>query len=121
MQAGDAYLLINLYEKLTSLETQVKHQRFSLGLKMIISIIIILNYVNFISSPPSPLFPFTPPLTLPPLDSSEVVNTGELIITNFIDGEVTDYRKIAHTLLVALHPTISDSGIILARPLSIVP
>ena len=50
-----------------------------------------------------------------------MVNTGELIITNFIDDEVIDYKKIAHTVLVALDPNISDSDIILARPLSIVP
>ena len=50
-----------------------------------------------------------------------MVNTGELIITNFIDDEVIDYKKITHTVLVALDPNISDSDIILARPLSIVP
>ena len=63
--------------------------------------------VNYIFSLPLPLLPSTPPLTLPSLDCSEVVNT-ELIITNFIDGEVTDYKKLAHTVLVALDPNISD-------------
>ena len=74
--------------------------------------------VNPSSFPPSSP---TTPLTPPPLDGSEVVNTGELLITNFIDGEVTDYRRLAHTVLVALDPSISDSDVILARPLSIVP
>ena len=67
--------------------------------------------VNSISSSSSPLLPSTPPLTLPSLDGSEVVNTGELIITNFIGGEFTDYKKRAHTVLVALDPNISDSDI----------
>ena len=69
------------------------------------------------SSFPSP----TTSLTLPPLDGSTVVNSGELIITNFIDGEVSDYDRIAHTVLVAPDPSITDCDVILARPLSIVP
>ena len=77
--------------------------------------------VNSISSPSSSLLPSTPPLTLPSLDGSEVVNTGELIITNYIDGEVTDYKKHSVTVLVALDPNISDSDIILTRPLPIFP
>ena len=77
--------------------------------------------VNSISYPHFPLLPSIPPLTLPSLDGSEVVNTGELIISNLIDGEVADYKKLAHTVLVALDPNISDSDIILVRLLSIVP
>ena len=72
-------------------------------------------------NPPSSSLPFpTTFLTLAPLDGSEVVNTGELIVTNFIDGEVTNYNRLAHTMLVALDPSITDSVVILARPLSIV-
>ena len=46
------------------------------------------------SSSPSP----SPSQILPPLNDTEVVKTGELIITNFIDGEVTDFKKLAHTV-----------------------
>ena len=73
-------------------------------------------------NPPSTPLPFpTTSITLPSLYGSKVINTGELIITNFINGEVTDYKRLAHTVLVALEPSISESGIILVRPLSIVP
>ena len=47
-------------------------------------------------------------------DGSKVVTTGELIITNFIDGKVTDYNRLAHTVLVALDPSITDSDVFLA-------
>ena len=45
---------------------------------------------------------------------------GELIITNFIDSEITNYNKIAYTVLTALDPSITESDVIIARPLSIV-
>ena len=79
------------------------------------------NHQIPVNPPSSSLSSPTTSLTLLPLDGSEVVNTGELIITNFIDSEVTDYNRLAHTVLVALYPTIKDSDVILARPLSIVP
>ena len=47
-------------------------------------------------------------------NESEVVNTGELIFTNFIDGGVTDYKKVSHTVLIALDPSTTDSDVILA-------
>ena len=162
LPAGDADLLKNLYGKLTSLESQVKHQGFLLGhmnlelnelrktnaeqFKEIVtlrsreacseSINSNFNVNNSMGelggntapnlhipvNPPSSSLPSpTTSLTLPPLDGSEVVNTGELIITNFIDGEVTDYNRLARTVLVALDPSITDSDVIFARPLSIVP
>ena len=44
-----------------------------------------------------------PPVILLPMDGSAVVNTGELINTNFIDGEITNYNKIYHTVLTSLN------------------
>ena len=49
-----------------------------------------------------------------------MVNIGELIITNFIDREVTNYNKVAHTVFTSLEPSITESNVILARSLSIV-
>ena len=60
---------------------------------------------NIISSPNS-----TSPLSLSPLapvfspthsivEGTEVVNDGELIITNFIDNDRADYSKMAFTVL----------------------
>ena len=84
-------------------------------------ILLIYRENSFKSSPLSNPSSPTTSLTLPPLYESEVVNAGELIITNFIDGEVADHKRFAHTVLAALEQSISDSDIILARPLSIVP
>ena len=73
-----------------------------------------------IPSSPS-LSPSDPSEIVPPLDGSEVVNAGELIITNFIDVGITYYNKISHTVLAVLDPSITDSDVIFARPLSKVP
>ena len=82
----------------------------------------ITPHIRFPVNPSSSFLPTSdPPIILPALDGSEVVNTGEVIITNFIDGEITNYNKIAHTVLPALDPSITESDITLARPLSIVP
>ena len=51
---------------------------------------------------------------------SEVFSTGKLIITTFIDCEIINYNKIAHTTLTALDSSLTESEIILTRPLSIV-
>ena len=80
---------------------------------------------------PTPL-PSTDPLPSPPLapipsqtlalvEGTEVVNNGELIITNFIDDDITDYKKVAFTVLAALVPSITISDVNLARPLSLPP
>ena len=82
---------------------------------------------NIISSPDS-----TPPLSLSPLapvfspthwivEGTEVVNDGELIITNFIDNDKADYSKIAFTVLTTLKPSITSLDITLARPLPVPP
>ena len=71
------------------------------------------------------------PLHLQPLDSSllqpssvsdgaEVVRDGELIISNFIDGKVDNYNKVAYAVLRTLDPSITISDITLARPLSLI-
>ena len=162
LSAGDADLLKNIDEKMSSLESQVKHKGFLLShmtmelhelreinAKLSKEVLILRsreacsestinnfndnnsigelggnsapNLQTLLNPLSSPSPPPTMSLTLPPLDGSEVVNTGELIITNFIDGEITDYKQFAHTVLIALEPSISESDIILARPLSIVP
>ena len=53
-------------------------------------------------------------------DRSEVVSNGELIITNYIDGKLDSYNKVAHAVLATLDPSVTISDIISARPLSIV-
>ena len=68
-----------------------------------------------LSLPISPSFPQTSSCET---DRAEVVNSGELIVTNFIDGNVDDYSKIAYTVLVALDPSVTISDITQARPLS---
>ena len=55
------------------------------------------------------------------MEGTEVVNNGELIITNFVDSDIADYKKVAFVVLVALVPSITISDIILARPLSLPP
>ena len=69
--------------------------------------------------------PFSPPTnsssSSPSLmiDGAEVVSNGELTITNYIDGPVNDYNRVAHTVLAALDPSLMITDIILGRPLSI--
>ena len=74
-------------------------------------------------------YPQTPTVPLPSspslsssclTDRSEVVSNGELIITNYIDGEIDSYNKVAHAVLAALDPSDTISDILSARLLSIV-
>ena len=46
---------------------------------------------------------------------------GELIIKNFINADIDDYKKVAFVVLTALVPSITISDIILALPLSLPP
>ena len=55
------------------------------------------------------------------MEDTEVVNNGELIITNFVDSDIADYEKVAFVVLVALVQSITISDMILARPLSLPP
>ena len=84
--------------------------------------------INPISSPLSSI----DPLPLPHLahipfqthalvEGAKVVNNGELMITNFIDADIADYREVAFVVLNALVPSITISDIILARPLCLTP
>ena len=47
-----------------------------------------------------------------------MVRSGELILTNFINGNIEDYKKVAHVVLATLLPSIDISDISDARPLS---
>ena len=81
------------------------------------------------TSPPRPSIDPLPPPPFAPIPSqthalvegTKVVNNGELIITNFVDSDIADYKKIGFVVLAALVPSISISDIILARPLSLSP
>ena len=50
------------------------------------------------------------------MKGAEVVNNGELIITNFIDANIADYRKVAFVVLTSFVPSITIFDMILARP-----
>ena len=158
LPAGDGSLLSSVNDKITSLESQIKHQG-SLLANLVLELhefrkqnaeltneLVRMRSLetrsdgcnsnnldsgescdNIISSPNS-----TPPLSLSPLapvfspthsivEGTEVVNDGELIITNFIDNDKADYSKIAFTVLTTLEPSITPSDITLARPLSVPP
>ena len=81
------------------------------------------------TSPPLPsIDPLPPPPSAPIpsqthalVEGTEVVNNRELIITNFVDADIADYKKVSFVVLVALVPPITISDIILARPLSLPP
>lgn len=50
-------------------------------------------------------------------DESEVVRDGELIINNFITGENIDYQKVAYAVLATLDSTFQPTHITSTRPL----
>ena len=65
--------------------------------------------VNLPSLPHLPSLSQPPSLSPPPFPltgRSEVVNDGELIITNFIEGSVDNYSVVAHAVLATLDPSV---------------
>ena len=56
--------------------------------------------------PPPPLA-HIPSQTHAIVEGAEVVNNGKLIITNFIDADIADYRKVAFVVLTAVVPSIT--------------
>ena len=95
---------------------------------LIIIVRLIVNWVAILFSLPSPQLIHCPHLFWlislfkhAIVEGAEVVNNGELIIINFIDADIADYRKVAFVVLTALVPSITISDITLARSLSLLP